>query len=380
MAGTRWALFLLLSATSVGIPQQSSVPAPANSVQRPQATDQDHPALFHRPAPSSGVAEGQIKLDVLVTDNAGQPVAGLGQKDFTLLDNRKQQPILSFRAVDGSIGQGTTQPPVEVILLIDATNNSLLNVAYERSQIEKFLRQNGGRLAQPATLMIFSEQGVQVGPQPSTDGNLLAQELDKSGATLHTVRRSGGYDAIERVELSLKTLRSIAAIEAPKPGRKMLIWIGPGWPMLEGPGYRASDATQRAQFNMIVETTRTLPEARVTMYNVNQLDPQSQGMMRNDFYRSFLKGVPSPRQAESGDLSLPVFATHSGGLVINASNDLVAQLNRCVAEAKAYYTLGFDPSPSEHTDQYHELDVKVDRAGMKVRTNAGYYAEPAFKP
>jgi hypothetical protein len=29
----------------------------------------------------------------------------------------------------------------------------------------------------------------------------------------------------------------------------MLIWIGPGWPMLEGPGYRATDATQRSLFN-----------------------------------------------------------------------------------------------------------------------------------
>jgi VWFA-related protein len=376
MAGTRWALFLLLSATSVGIPQQSSVPAPADSVQSPQPTDQDHPALSHRPSPSP--AQGQIKLDVLVTDAAGRPVAGLQQGDFTLLDDKKPQPILFFRGADGSIGQGAAEPPVEVILLIDATNNSIRNVAFERDQIAKFLRQNGGRLAQPLTLMIFSERGVQVGPRPSTDGSLVAQELDKSGATMHTVQRSGGYDAIERVELSLKTLRSIVAVEAPKPGRKMLIWIGPGWPMLENPGYRASDATQRALFNAIVETTRTLREARITVYNVNQLDPSSTAFA--GFYKGFLNGVPSPRQAESGDLSLPVFAIHSGGLVLNTPGDLVSQLNRCVTEAKAYYTLGFDPLKADHTDEYHELEVKISKPGMKVRTNAGYYGEPAFRP
>jgi VWFA-related protein len=377
MAGTRWALFLLLSATSVCIPQQSSVPTPPDSAQSPQTTEQDHPALSHRPPPSP--AQGQIKLDVLVTDTGGRPVAGLQQGDFTLLDDKKPQPILFFRAADGSIGQGAAEPPVEVILLIDATNNSLHNVAFERDQIAKFLRQNGGHLAQPLTLMIFSEQGgVQVGPQPSTDGNLVAQQLDKSGATMHTVQRSGGYDAIERVDLSLKTLRSIIAVEAPKPGRKMLIWIGPGWPMLQGPGYRASDDTQRALFNAVVETTRTLREARIILYNVNQLDPSSVGFA--DFYKNFLKGVPSPRQAESGDLSLPVFAIHSGGLVLNTPGDLVGQLNRCVAEAKAYYTLGFDPSKADHTDDYHELAVKISKPGMKVRTNAGYYGEPAFRP
>ena len=352
------------------------MPGPADSTQSPQATDQDHPALSHRPPPSP--AEGQIKLDVLVTDAAGRPVAGLQQGDFTLLDDKKPQPILFFRATDGSIGQGVAEPPVEVILLIDATNNSLHNIAFERDQISKFLRQHGGHLAQPLTLMIFSERGVQVGPQPSTDGNGLAAEIDKSGSTMHTVPRSGGYDAIERVELSLKTLRSIVAVEAQKPGRKMLIWIGPGWPMLQGPGYRESDATQRALFNTVVETTRTLREARITVYNVNQLDPSSVGFA--DFYKSFLKGIPSPRQAESGDLSLPVFAIHSGGLVLNTPGDLVSQLNRCVAEAKAYYTLGFNPSKADHTDEYHELDVKISQPGMKVRTNAGYYGEPAFRP
>jgi VWFA-related protein len=373
---TRWAISFLFCLASVALAQQSSPPPTENQTQSQEAP---HPGLAHRSPPNPGAPEGQIKLDVLVTDAAGRPVAGLDQGDFTLLDNKKPQPILSFRAVDGSRGNGTAaEPPVEVILLIDATNNSLHNIAFERDQIEKFLRQNGGHLAQPVTLMIFSERGVQVGPQPSNDGNLVAQELDKSGATTHTVPRSGGYDAIERLGLSLKTLRSIAAVEAPKPGRKMLIWIGPGWPMLEGPGYRPSDATQRALFNALVETTRTLREARITLYNVNQLDPSSAAFA--DFYKGFLKGVPSPRQAESGDLSVPVLTIHSGGLVLNTPGDLVSQLNRCVAEAKAYYTLGFDPLKADHTDEYHELEVKVDRPGMKVRTNAGYYAEPAFQP
>jgi VWFA-related protein len=165
-----------------------------------------------------------------------------------------------------------------------------------------------------------------------------------------------------------------------KPGHKLLIWIGPGWPMLEGPGYRSSDATQRALFNAIVETTRALREARITLYNVNPLDPSSPGMMRSNFYKVFLKGVPSARQAESGDLSVPVLAIHSGGLMFNTPGDLVGLLNRCVAEAKVYYTLGFGPSKADHTDEYRELEVKISKPDMKVRTIAGYYAEPAFQP
>jgi len=378
MGPSRWALSLLFCVSSFAIAQQSS--APESHPPNQEASDQRHPALAHRSPLPPGSREGQIQLDVVVTDAAGRSVTGLQQGDFTLLDDKKPQPIRFFRAFDGSNGQGAAEPPAEVILLIDATNNSLHNIAFERDQVEKFLRQNGGHLAQPLTLMIFSERGVQVGPQPSVDGNLVAQELDKSGATMHTVQRSGGYDAIERLELSLKTLRSIASVEVQKPGHKLLIWIGPGWPMLEGPGYRSSDATQRALFNAIVETTRALREARITLYNVNPLDPSSPGMMHSNFYKVFLKGVPSAQQAESGDLSVPVLAIHSGGLVFNTPGDLVGLLNRCVAEAKAYYTLGFGPSKADHTDEYHELEVKINKPDMKVRTNAGYYAEPAFQP
>jgi hypothetical protein len=148
---------------SIAGAQQSPTPAVNGHVQSQQGPDQAHPELSRRTPPHPGAPEGRIKLDVLVTDSTGRPVAGLQQQDFTLFDNKKPQPILSFRAVDGSTGNGTVDdPPVEVILLIDATNNSLTRVAYERTEMERFLRQNGGHLVQPLSLMIFSEHGVKV--------------------------------------------------------------------------------------------------------------------------------------------------------------------------------------------------------------------------
>jgi hypothetical protein len=111
--------------------------------------------------------------------------------------------------------------------------------------------------------------------------------------------------------------------------------------------------------------------------NINALDPGSSAQsMRRDFYKSFLKPVKSEHETQPGNLSVPVFAVHSGGRVYNATGDLAALINDCVAEAAAYYTLGFDPLSAEHTDEYHELGVEIDRPGLKARTNAGYYAEP----
>ena len=374
MGKSCWALSFLFCFAYVGIAQQTALP-------EPQAPNQDRPALSHRLPPGVAVPQGTLKLDVMVTDGAGQPVAGLQQQDFTLLDNRKPQPILSFRAVDGTTGDGTAaDPPVQVILLIDMANNLLHNIAYERYQIDKFLKQNGGKLVQPVTLMVLSDQGVQAQPQPSLDGSGVAAGLDRVESSIHTIPVAGGYDAIERMELSLKAMTQIVEVEGQRPGKKLLIWIGPGWPMLENPGYVASDKDRRGQFNAIVELTQQLREARVTLYSINAVDPGSSAQLRSDYYKDFLKGVTSAKQVDSGALSVPVFAVHSGGRVFQSSGDLITLLNGCVAEAKAYYTLGFDPPAADHVDEYHELAVKVDKPGTTAHTNTGYYAQPAFRP
>jgi VWFA-related protein len=212
--------------------------------------------------------------------------------------------------------------------------------------------------------------------QHSKDGNLMAQALAKSKSSLHITRKIGTYDAIERFERSLKTLQHLAAGEEMKSGRKMLIWIGPGWPTLEGPGYEeTSNTTQQELFGFILDTTQALRDARITLYGINP-----EGGLGSEYYKSFLKGVASARQAQAGNLAMPVFAIHSGGLAFEKVGDLVRELNSCIADAKTYYTLSFDPPAAEHVDEYRVLEVKVDKPHMKARTNTGYYAEPTPKP
>jgi hypothetical protein len=75
-----------------------------------------------------------------------------------------------------------------------------------------------------------------------------------------------------------------------------------------------------------------------------------------------------------------VFAIHSGGRAFDLPADLTQEINSCVAEAKAYYTLGFGPPNAERTDEYHDVEVKIDQPHLKARTNTGYYAEPALQP
>ena len=107
-------------------------------------------------APPTQPRAGPIFLDVVVTPKAGPPVGRLEQKDFTVLDNKIPQTITSFQAVDGR------NAVIEVILLIDAVNSGYQVVAYERDEIDKFLRAEGGQLAHPTALAVLTDTGTQL--------------------------------------------------------------------------------------------------------------------------------------------------------------------------------------------------------------------------
>jgi len=70
-----------------------------------------------------------------------------------------------------------------------------------------------------------------------------------------------------------------------------------------------------------------------------------------------------------------VFAEQSGGRVFNASSDVTTAIAQA-ADAEVYYTLSFKAQLGDEPDEYHTLQVKVDRPGIKIRTRVGYYAQP----
>jgi VWFA-related protein len=319
----------------------------------------------------------RLVLDVVVKDKSGKAIAGLAEKDFTVLDNGSPQKILSFHAT--SVGTVSTvqpaDPPVRIILLVDEVNLNFSRVAYERDQIKKFLLQNNGVLPHPMSMAFFSDKGTELQDNTSRDGNALLQAFDQHEAALRTVRRDQGfYGRVEQFQLSLNTLGSLAAREAQTPGRKMVVWISPGWPILSGPGIQLTAKEQASEFATIVSLSTALRTARITLYNVN---PEGAGAGVNQFYyQEFLKPITVANKVMPGNLALQVLAEQSGGEVFTPSNDIAAQLTHCVADVDNFYTLTLDAAPPDKPNQYHALTVKVATPGLTARTRAGYYQQP----
>jgi len=326
--------------------------------------------------PPAGVNR-QMTLDVVVTDKSGKPVSGLGQQDFTLLDNKQRQKILSFNAVEG--GAATAGPPVEVILLVDEVNTTFSRVATERDQIEKFLRRNGGELTRPVSMAYFSDSGMTIGGAPSQDGNALAAEVNQQWSALRTIGRAQGiYGAEDRLQLSLRALLQLINSEGPKPGRKLVVWISPGWPLLTGPGMELQLTSKQQQwiFSDIVTLSDGLRSARITLFAVDPLGVADAVGFQTTMYKEYLKGVKTAGQAQNGNLALQVLAEQSGGRVINSGNDVAAEIATCVADASAYYVLSFEYAAGDGPNEYHALEIKIDKPGLAARTRSGYYAQP----
>jgi hypothetical protein len=124
-------------------------------------------------------------------------------------------------------------------------------------------------------------------------------------------------------------------------------------------------------FNTIVEMTNGLREANITLYALN---PFELGRTDPFYYQGYLKPVALAKNAEYPNLALQVFAAHSGGQVLVAGRDIKGELNTAIRDASTSYELTFEGAPGDRPNEYHALQVQVDKPDVKVRTTAGYYA------
>jgi VWFA-related protein len=232
--------------------------------------------------------EGIIHLDVAATDKSGKPVTGLKAEDFNLLDNGRPTKLVSFHGFDATVAK--PDPLTEVILVIDAMNLWPQQVTTAERELGKFLRAHERHLAQPVVIYRLSTSGLSSSVEPTLDGNGLANEVARGNEPrivwqqdARRIEASLPDDyARKRNAFSLTGLGSIAIEERRRPGRKLLLWIGPGWPVKSGGEYT---------FDEVVELSTRLREARIVLSSVTaRAYPE-----RQVSYEYFLKGVRNER-------------------------------------------------------------------------------------
>ncbi|MGA2217460.1 MAG: VWA domain-containing protein [Terracidiphilus sp.] len=317
------------------------------------------------------VRDGLFRIDLVVADSAGNPVSDLEPRDFTLLDNGQPAKI---RTLHNSLAASEPAPesPPELIFVLDAINLSPQQLTQTETAVAQFLRRNDGRLEASCFLYRLTRDGLYSSSMPTRDGSLLANEVEhhKSPRTVWRADQNDDSNLLRSFHgssqsnsLSLRALGSIAIDQREIAGRKVVVWIGPAWPVNSGD----------RSFDEATELSTRLREARITLDNVNVWPNPDRSFNPQD-----LEAPRSQKDMVPAKLALQVIATHTGDLVLDSSRNLELDIEHCVEQERNFYTLTFNPPHTDKMDDYRDLRVKVDRAGLTVRALTGYYNEPVY--
>jgi VWFA-related protein len=355
LSGTGAVLLSLISISSSAFAQQAFVSSPPANV-------------------AASTDSNAIKFDVVVTDKSGKPVAGLQQSDFTILDNKHPAVIAGFQPHSSArISSDQIDASTETVIILDEANAPFDRAVYARQSIETYLKQNGGQLMHPVSLGFLTDRGLELQTAPSIDGNALADAIQQRPQGHRAIESGALFGGSERLQLSQTALDQLIHQEQPKPGRKMVIWVSPGWPLLSEPTVQLSARQEQAVLDNVVRLSAALRQARITLYSVDSLATAGE---RTAFYQNFTDPLTKSGNAHFGDLGLQVLVTQTGGRVIFGTEPIQNSINRCVADLDAFYTVSVEPAPADRPYQFHQLEVKLITPSLKARTRNGYYAQP----
>jgi len=266
-----------------------------------------------------------------------------------------------------------------VIVVFHAVNIGSREGAIVYEEIKKFLKSDEGRLAYPTAVAILTNKGLESPLDFSKDGNAIGAALSHGTSTARDTDRggAGGFQAFAQ----------ILADEHEKPGRKIVLWVSPGWPPLAGLE-RERDAKlrqlQEEVFGNVVEVSTQLRDGEITVYSIDPTalgdiepgltDPPTVHLRPSDDV--YVAGAYKPSDVGPRDLSLETIATQSGGAALHPGNDLASALRKCVADAEVFYEISFDPTITTQPNEYHRLEIRVAKPGLVARTRQGFYSRP----
>ncbi len=367
--------------------------------QSPVRNQTSQPRLIHRTQAERHAiyrAGHQLVLSVQVSTTSGLPIQGLKAEDFTLLDNGKPTAFTQFEEISGTAAQA------HAVFVFDEVNNTTRQLNQIKKQMLNYLKSAPNPLPIPITIVIFTGVDVKMGAASQDPQELLKAF---STATEH-LKAAGCIDAEDRDQerrldfipqagvnsqvpvsvldcenqrflSSTTTMYLFAQQLGQSPGRVLLFWLGPGWPLLTDPNFRSdSPGLSSTFFSQILGISQALIRSRVTVYALVSPENTTVPQDPRTYARAFFAGARNADDASAGYLGLHVLAHQTGGLILKKTGHLEEEIAQCLDDAKSYYRLDFDSAETKGVGEFHTLAIKVNRPGMVVRTNRFYY--PAY--
>jgi len=371
-----------------------------------------------------------VQLDVSVLDKNRQPVRGLTQQDFTILEDGKPQPVVGFATFDVDsaaapvTGWMRDVPPdvatnafkesrLFVIVMDDAlipqdpafardakkiamsiidklSPNDLTAVVFtgDNRKTQDFtsdktkLRAAFDKFNPGLAGYGFGLESIERPPAPVTDPN---------ATPVATVNPDSGF-----YKGSIRTLTNVADYLIAVPNRrKAVFWVSPGVPLdmhetgpkkagqtIAGTSIAIPISDTVIMRDLAKDTEEIFRRAQLANVTIYPIDPTGLGGMRG-FLLNRLPGIDYPgpmnRKASAQTDFLAEAAAATGGRTVMNTNDFDPGIRDVFAENDSYYLVGFEPLNAAADGKLRRIEVKVNRPDVEVRTRSSYYAPEAPK-
>lgn len=272
-----------------------------------------------------------VLLDVVVTNNKGEPVTGLKKGDFEVFEDGGPQLVLTFEEHKGASPTQIKLPPMPPnvytnfplvqtadsvnVLLLDALNTPTSDQVYVHKQMIKYVKTIPPRtrvaiftlasrlrmlqgITTDSSLLLAAINTTKAGPTPSplrastvesdadqsridfltneaqgpaSPNQTLAQAaVDPINATRQFLNDTALFQTESRISMTLEAMQQLARYLADIPGRKNVIWVSGSFPAGIVPDSDLTDPFSGvANFQEeIRKTTNLLSSAQVSIYPI----------------------------------------------------------------------------------------------------------------
>lgn len=370
-----------------------------------------------------------VLVNIIATDSSGQPIHGLKQQDFTVLEDGKPQSLRAFEEHRGSAKDVSAPPPLDLgpnvhtnfvpvpkdrvtnILLFDVINMSSQDLVSARAELLRTVQNlpagqqfalfiMGSRLHMiqgftwDKNVMIAATKEVQTNAHPAySDARTFSTQMGEIRETA-IIKNARAYQAIatslaEEQEIKLGSrelftfdgLYQLARAVVAIPGRKNLIWITSGFPF---------DPTN-GDMGRFTRLTSQLAANQVAVYPIDArgvILAQPDGATRDsEIFSQGGAAISAWLSAQSEEIrstyeTMLDIASQTGGRAFLNQNTFLPAINHIVESGSNYYLAAYRPSNNHWDGHYRKIQVKTAGPGMRLLYRTGYYAieDPLILP
>jgi len=360
-----------------------------------------------------------VQLNVVVHDRHGEPVTDLKKEDFAVLERGKPQAI-AFFSMDTAAQAPLPSAPLPAhiftnvlpehggvptgvtVIVLDLVNTGWADQHRARDALVKFLKQIepqdriaifslGGRgltllhdYTTDSAALVARLHGMTPEISTELDASILnpgeQQELRNMGldAIADANQREADFYTTNRAVNTLASFEAIAQHLAGLPGRKNLIWLSAGFPLMIGfdempePGQHFSTRDQRIFSPEMESAARALNNSGIAVYPVD-----ARGLVAPTQFSASSRTpgrMPTLAQTNANTDTMRDLAERTGGRASYNTNDLTRAIRRAIDDSRVTYTLGYYSTDESQDGRFRDIKVTVDRPHLDVRTRKGYFA------